>query len=108
MPTFTGQLDSPNTPPRSIASHDVSQTLADRGKIHGDYAQTAATIQNLKQIARHSPNWPSLTHVQSESIEMILHKIGRILSGDPNHPDHWHDIQGYAKLAEDDIHKTPF
>lgn len=30
---------------------------------------------------------------------MILHKCGRILSGDPNEPDHWRDIEGYARIA---------
>jgi hypothetical protein len=27
--------------------------------------------------------------------------MGRILAGNPSHADHWHDIQGYAKLIED-------
>jgi len=35
-----------------------------------------------------------------EALEMIAHKIGRILNGDPNYADSWHDIAGYAKLAE--------
>ena len=34
---------------------------------------------------------------------MILHKIGRILNGDPNYADSWHDIAGYAKLVEDEL-----
>ena len=32
---------------------------------------------------------------------MILSKISRLVTGDPAHKDSWHDIQGYAKLAED-------
>lgn len=42
---------------------------------------------------------PYLTATQLESLDMILHKCGRILSGDPNEPDHWRDIEGYARIA---------
>ena len=27
----------------------------------------------------------------------------RILSGDPNHPDHWRDIEGQARLASEQL-----
>jgi len=30
---------------------------------------------------------------------MNAHKIGRILNGDPNWSDSWHDIAGYAQLV---------
>jgi hypothetical protein len=40
-----------------------------------------------------------MSYVQREAIDMICHKLGRILSGDPSHPDHWLDIQGYARCA---------
>jgi hypothetical protein len=36
---------------------------------------------------------------QIEALEMICHKIARVLNGDPNHHDHWHDIAGYATLV---------
>ncbi len=42
----------------------------------------------------------------SKRFEVIADKIARILNGDPNYKDNWHDIQGYAKLAEDRcVHK---
>ena len=31
---------------------------------------------------------------------MVAHKIGRILNGDPNYIDSWHDIIGYTRLVE--------
>ena len=37
---------------------------------------------------------------QREALGQITFKIARILSGDPNHPDHWDDIAGYALLAK--------
>jgi hypothetical protein len=38
---------------------------------------------------------------QWEALEMIVHKIGRIVNGNPNKVDHWVDIAGYAKLVAD-------
>jgi hypothetical protein len=32
---------------------------------------------------------------------MILHKIARIVNGDPNWSDSWRDIAGYATLVAD-------
>jgi hypothetical protein len=45
------------------------------------------------------PGWSRLDHSQAEALDMIAHKIGRILAGDPNHADHWDDIAGYARLV---------
>ncbi len=36
---------------------------------------------------------------------MICLKISRIVTGDPEHPDNWHDIAGYATLAERECRK---
>ena len=38
---------------------------------------------------------------------MIVHKIGRILNGDPEFHDSWHDIVGYAQLAADRVAVKP-
>lgn len=77
---------------------DIQETIADRRRTHGDFADVAATYADLVQIAR-----PSIEHmgpVHRMSLEMIFHKIARIVNGDPNFKDHWHDIAGYAALAE--------
>lgn len=79
----------------------VEQTLASRGNVHGEFADNAQTMQALKDVCKNSLNWETLHSVHKEAVDMICHKLGRILSGDPNHQDHWHDIQGYAKLVED-------
>jgi hypothetical protein len=41
--------------------------------------------------------------MQRESLDMIAHKIARILNGNPNVHDHWHDIAGYATLVANDL-----
>lgn len=50
---------------------------------------------------RLTDNWELLQPFQVEALEMIAHKIGRILNGDPNYDDSWVDIAGYAKLVAD-------
>ena len=82
---------------------DIKSILAERGKTHGDYANHASTSQCLKSVMRNTDNWTYLNPSQTEALEMIAHKIGRILCGDPKHEDHWLDISGYATLVADQL-----
>ncbi|MCO5157554.1 MAG: hypothetical protein M9945_12540 [Aquamicrobium sp.] len=79
----------------------LEQLLAERKSTHGEYRDHAAYTQAIKSLCRSSDNWSSLQDHQKETLEMIAHKIGRILAGDPNFDDHWRDISGYAKLTAD-------
>ncbi len=79
----------------------IEQTLAERGNRYGDFTDHARICQSLKRAMCAEAGWDRLTDVQKQSLEVIADKVGRILSGDPNYADNWHDIQGYAKLAED-------
>lgn len=78
----------------------VKDTLKQRQKTHGSFSDHAQTCQDLKDVMKRSKNWDKLTAVQKEALEMNVHKIARVLSGNPNAKDHWHDIGGYAALAE--------
>jgi hypothetical protein len=78
----------------------VSATLRERSKRYGVFADHAHISQELKQIIGTSAGWAGLAADQREALEMIAHKIGRILSGDPNYADSWHDIAGYAALID--------
>ena len=73
--------------------------LEERGRTHGDFTEHALITQELKLAMQRRRGWARLNHCQAESLEMIAHKIGRILSGNPNHADHWDDIAGYARLV---------
>jgi hypothetical protein len=46
-------------------------------------------------------------HTAREALDMILHKISRICTGDPTFKDHWVDIVGYATLVIKDIEGNP-
>ena len=76
---------------------DINLILAERGKVHGSFEVHALFATRLKAILRDSDN--GFTSAQLEAMDMIQHKIARILAGDPNHIDHWDDIAGYATLV---------
>ena len=62
---------------------------------HGGVQAVGEVSQRIKQWMRASDNWDSLSLGGRESLEMIAHKIGRILSGgDPYDREHWEDIAG--------------
>lgn len=80
---------------------DINATLAERGTRYGDFASHARITQRIKVAMADSPNWESLDHDMKEALEMVAHKVGRILNGDPGYHDSWHDIIGYTKLVAD-------
>jgi len=91
----------PSDLPGSRERIEIKDLLIERGKTHGDYADHAAITQRIKRAFADDHHISKLNDMQVESLEMIAHKIGRILAGNPNFRDHWDDIAGYAKLAAD-------
>lgn len=79
----------------------VEDTLNERGKRYGNFETHAEISQTLKYVLYGNSKFLALSSDKREALEMIMHKIARILNGDSNYKDNWHDIQGYAKLAED-------
>jgi len=79
----------------------VEQVLEERGNDYGDYASKAQFIQGVKYLMRTSPSWEAMDADMRESMEMIAHKMGRVVYGDPTHKDNFLDIAGYAKLVAD-------
>jgi hypothetical protein len=83
-----------------MSTHNIGKTLIDRYAVHGAFVDQAEISQALSAVMQRSTNYKNLTPYQRESLEMIQAKIARILEGDRNHVDHWHDIAGYATLVE--------
>ena len=81
----------------------IESTLAERGKRYGSFTGHAIVTQAIKDAMHDGQNWETLRPDMTEALEMIAHKIGRILNGDPSYKDSWHDIIGYAKLIEDTL-----
>lgn len=78
----------------------IDKTLTEREQRYGDFTDVAVTAQALQDTMRAAPGWDRLDPVQRQGLTAIADKIGRILSGDPNYPDNWHDIAGYATIVE--------
>lgn len=84
----------------------TQETINDRPSKHGDFIDTARCAQALKNVItserakRHRRGQGALTPIQIEVLDLIATKIARIIAGDNNYADHWHDIGGYALLAE--------
>lgn len=86
---------------------EIDKILEERAKVHGDFERFARLCQDLKHIAQQFQinNEVYMSSVQNEALNMILHKIARVLNGDPNHVDHWDDIAGYATLVSRNLTK---
>lgn len=87
----------------SEVSMDIRDILAQRGQTHGHYPNHAAITQHMKDWFRAQHNWAALSNAQKETLDMIAHKIGRVLAGDPTHVDHYKDISGYAELCVQEL-----
>lgn len=92
--------------PKPVAlSSGIEDTLSELGDRCGRFTGHAEITQGLKDLMHKTDNWAKLQADQKEALEMIAHKIGRVLNGDPNYADSWHDIAGYATLVEKELNK---
>jgi hypothetical protein len=90
-------------PDLPIQEDDVDQTLNERAQDYGTFRDGAALMQGIKRLlaghaAKHDKTFAD---DQWEALEMMVHKIGRIVNGNPDKVDSWVDIAGYATLVAD-------
>jgi len=86
----------------------IEQILEQRGKRYGEFKDHAVVSQSLKDLIKHELTMrdKELESDQMEALEMICHKIARIINGDPDYADSWVDIAGYAKLVADRLENS--
>lgn len=89
--------ESLNTP-QPCQVENIDATLSERGKRYGPFQGHAHVTQEIKKAMQRHSGWKNLNSSQVEALEMIAHKIGRIINGDPNYDDSWRDIAGYSTL----------
>ena len=92
---------------------EIKDILEERGKTHGDFRDVAELSQALKsELRKHTAkmsdrapfsNSKSKTNSQCEALDNIAQKMARIVCGNPNEPDHWRDIAGYALLIVNEL-----
>ena len=82
---------------------NIDETLDARAQDYGKFKDGAALMQGIKRLLadhalRHNKTFAD---DQWEALEMIVHKMARIVNGNPDKVDHWVDIAGYATLVAD-------
>lgn len=84
---------------------NIDETLKERSSRYGTFEEHGRITQTIKRALQSGKSWSLLADDQREAVEMIAHKLGRIVGGDPNYVDSWHDIIGYTKLVEDRLNQ---
>ena len=100
---------------------NIVAILAERGNSYGSFDGHAVITQGIKMVM--DCDWDNLQSLldslrkhgdptpdsiatsvsQQEALDMIAHKIGRIINGNPHYKDSWVDIAGYAQLVVDEL-----
>lgn len=89
----------------------MTDVTPERGAIYGDFFGHALAAQEIKAVMRNAlennPRYFAMPHetrvVLLEGLEMIAHKIGRIVNGDPTYLDNFIDIEGYSKITRERV-----
>jgi hypothetical protein len=86
-----------------VGDTNIDETLDERAKDYGKFKDSAALMQGIKRLLADHARRHDKTFAddQWEALEMIVHKMARIVNGNPDKVDHWVDIAGYAKLVAD-------
>ena len=100
---------------------NIVAILAERGNSYGSFDGHAVITQGIKMVMdcdwdnlqslldslrKHgdpTPDSISTSSSQQDALDMIAHKIGRIINGNPHYKDSWVDIAGYAQLVVDEL-----
>lgn len=82
----------------------LDSTIAERDARYGGFINNAVVMRKLKRVL-YASGIDHLRDDQQEALDMIMHKVGRILVGDADHIDSWRDIAGYAMLVVNRLEK---
>lgn len=89
--------------PVALDATQVDTVLDTRATQYGTFKDGAELMQSIKRtLAAHAQKHEkTFADDQWEALEMIVHKIARIVNGNPDNHDSWVDIAGYAMLVAD-------
>ena len=82
---------------------DAAQTIIERDQPyskHGGFKEQGDFADKLLELLTTAPGWKHLRGYQRHALTMDAMKTSRILHGNPDYQDHWHDKAGYALLVE--------
>ena len=80
----------------------VRQTLNQRQEQYGSFEDVAMITEQMVDVMRKG-YYENLAYNQKMALYMICSKMARIVNGNPNHKDSWHDIAGYATLIDNEL-----
>lgn len=89
-----GSLRAPAT-----LDQDLQERLGRYGRFDG-HAKISQALKRALETAC-AETGVVLADDQREALSMVMHKVARIINGDPNYSDNWKDIAGYATLVHD-------
>lgn len=84
---------------------NVNELLTGREARYGTFEEHAKLSQELMSVMHERSGWNRLAADQREALEMVQHKVARILNGDPEYLDNWVDICGYSQLVVNRLEK---
>ena len=100
---FMDSLNDQYAEIEQVRKQTIEATLAERQAQYGCFEDVARTtgkiMEALSEVRVNGLN--DLPYPHRMALYMIASKMARIVNGDFNHKDGWHDIGGYSKLIED-------
>lgn len=85
---------------------EIRATLNQRGANYGTFLENASISESLMEIIRSQPGYAKFKPDQRAATWIIMQKLSRALSGNPEYDDNWRDIAGYAQLIVDRLNGT--
>jgi|TARA_R110002020_G_scaffold88008_1_gene216502 hypothetical protein len=82
-----------------MTEHTTTRIIKEREKTHGPVDKTFGMAAALISALTFDRDWTKPIAPHEFAVINILHKVSRIMQGS-YHPDHWDDIEGYARLGK--------
>jgi hypothetical protein len=77
----------------------TTETLDEREEEYGSYTNLSDILESIISAYTCSKNWEDMEPYQRVSLYMDAMKTARILNGNPDNIDSWHDKAGYSELV---------
>ena len=86
--------------------NNIADTLDEREEEYGDYKHLASLLESIIAQYSLSNNYWTMEPYQRVALYMDAMKTVRILNGNPNNIDSWHDKAGYSELVVKELRKA--
>ena len=84
----------------------MDKMIRQKEAAYGGMHRQGELSQELKGVLHDHEGWHKLTGGQQEALDMVMHKVSRIVCGDNLYIDSWRDIAGYAQVIVDALETT--